>query len=125
MKLTVDKWFVDKGFGFGKVQIGEVVFIYASVVQGAEVLVVGTDAWIQVLSDHARGRERHRGRKAWCHRVWKEEKDKEQANRVAQQARRAATLTAELAVQSENKVLEVCSQPPGLHDEPAAERSQR
>ena len=50
----VDKWFVDKGFGFGKVQIGEVVFIHASVVQGAEVLVVGTDAWMQVLSDHAR-----------------------------------------------------------------------
>ena len=33
---------------------GEVVFIHASVVQGAEVLVVGTDAWTQVVSDHAR-----------------------------------------------------------------------
>ena len=59
----VDKWFVDKGFGFGKVQIGEVVFIYASVVQGAEVLVVGTDARMQVLGDHAqveRGTEAER-----------------------------------------------------------------
>ena len=34
VKLTVDKWFVDKGFGFGKVQTGEVVFIHASVVHG-------------------------------------------------------------------------------------------
>ena len=31
--------------------------------------------------------------------------------------RRAAALTAELAVQSENKVFEVCSHPPGLSDE--------
>ena len=66
---------------------------------------------------------RYRARQAWDHRAWKEEKDKAQANRVAQQARRAATLTAELAVQSETEVFEVCSQPPALHDEPAAERT--
>ena len=53
VKLTVDKWFVDKGFGFGKVQTGEVVFIHASVVHGAEVLAVGADARTQVVSDHA------------------------------------------------------------------------
>ena len=53
-KLIVDKWFVDKGFGFGRTTTGEVVFIHASVVQGAEVLMVGTDAWAQVVSDHAR-----------------------------------------------------------------------
>ena len=53
-KLIVDKWFVDKGFGFGKTTTGEVVFIHASVVQGAEVLMVGTDAWAQVVNDHAR-----------------------------------------------------------------------
>ena len=34
-KLTVDKWFVDKGFWFGAAFYGEVVFIHASVVQGA------------------------------------------------------------------------------------------
>ena len=34
VKLTVDKWFVDKGFGFGKGPSGEVVFIHASAVQG-------------------------------------------------------------------------------------------
>ena len=33
VKLVVDKWFVDKGFGFGRVPTGEVVFIHASVVQ--------------------------------------------------------------------------------------------
>ena len=54
VKLLVDKWFVDKGFGFGKTPSGEVVFIHASVVQGAEVLMIGTEAWVQVVSDDAR-----------------------------------------------------------------------
>ena len=45
---------VDKGIGFGKTTKGEIVFIHASVVQGAEVLMVGTDAWAQIVSDHAR-----------------------------------------------------------------------
>ena len=53
-KLVVQDWFVDNGFGFRKDPTGEVVFIQASVVQGAEVLMVGTDAWAQVVSDHAR-----------------------------------------------------------------------
>ena len=48
VRLVVDKWFVDRGFGFGKTTTGEIVFIHASVVQGAEVLMVGTDAWAQV-----------------------------------------------------------------------------
>ena len=64
VKLTVDKWFVDKGFGFGKDPSGEVVFIHASAVQGAEVLVVGTDAWTQVVSDHAHAEGGNRARKA-------------------------------------------------------------
>ena len=34
--------------------------------------------------------------------------------------RLAATLTAELAAQSESKVFEVCSHPPGLYDEPTS-----
>ena len=117
VKLTVDKWFVDKGFGFGRAPTGEVVFIHASVVQGAEVLVVGTEAWTQVVSDHARAEGGYRARKAWGQRAWKEEKDRERASRAAQQVRRAAALTAELAVQSESKVFEVCSHPPGLSDE--------
>ena len=48
VKLVVDKWFVDRGFGFGKVPTGEIVFIHASAVVGAEVLTIGTDAWVQV-----------------------------------------------------------------------------
>ena len=77
VKLTVDKWFVDKGFGFGKAPSGEVVFIHASVVQGAEVLVIGTEAWTQVVSDHARAEGGYRARKAWGQRAWREEKDRE------------------------------------------------
>ena len=51
VELLVDKWFVDKCFGFGKVPSGEVVFIHASAVQGAEVLMIGTEVWVQVVSD--------------------------------------------------------------------------
>ena len=54
VKVLVDKWFVDKGYGFGKAPTGEIVFIHASAVQGAEVLTIGTDAWVQVVNDDAR-----------------------------------------------------------------------
>ena len=117
VKLIVDKWFVDKGYGFGKAPSGEVVVIHASAVHGAEVLVVGTEAWTQVVSDHARAEGGYRARKAWGQRAWKEEKDRERVSRAAQQVRRAAALTAELAAQSESKVFEVCSHPPGLSEE--------
>ena len=116
VKLIVDKWFVDKGFGFGRTTTGEVVFIHASVVQGAEVLMVGTDAWAQVVNDDARAQGGYRARRAWGQDVWQAEKNKEKANKVAQQVRRAAALTAELAAQSEKKTAAVCDQPPGLDE---------
>ena len=112
VRLVVDKWFVDRGFGLGKTSTGEIVFIHASVVQGGEVLMVGTDAWAQVVSDHARaeGGIEHEEHGDETHG------DKEKANRVAQQVRRAAALTAELAAQSEKKTAAVCDQPPGLDE---------
>ena len=58
VKVVVDKWFVDRGFGFGKVPTGEIVFIHANAVVGAEVLTIGTDAWVQVVNDDARARGR-------------------------------------------------------------------
>ena len=54
VKVIVDKWFVDEGFGFGKTPTGQSVFIHASAVQGAEVLKIGTDAGVQVVNDDAR-----------------------------------------------------------------------
>ena len=97
----------------------ETVFIHASVVHGGKVLMVGTDAWVQVVNDEARAEGGYRARNAWGRNAWKEEKDREKASRVAQQVRRAAALTAELAAQSEKKVAVVCDLPPGLRDEPA------
>ena len=116
VKVVVDKWFVDKGYGFGKAPEGEIVFIHASAVQGAEVLTIGTDAWVQVVNDDARAQERYRAKRAWVRNAWKAERDKENANKVAQQVRRAAALTAELAAQSEKKTAVVCDQPPGLDE---------
>ena len=72
VKLAVDSWFVDKGFGCGKALTVEIVFIHASVVQGAEVLMVGTDAWVQVVSDHARAEGRSRARRAWGRNAWRQ-----------------------------------------------------
>ena len=83
VKLVVDKWFVDKGFGFGRSPTGDIVFIHASVVHGGEVLMIGTDAWAQVVSDTTRAEGGCRVRNAWGRNAWKEEKDKEKANRVA------------------------------------------
>ena len=116
VKVLVDKWFVDKGYGFGKAPTGEIVFIHASAVQGAEVLTIGTDAWVQVVNDDARAQGGYREKRAWGRNAWKAERDKENANKVAQQVRRAAALTAELAGQSEKKTAAVCDQPPGLDE---------
>ena len=114
VKVIIDKWFVDKGFGFGKTPTGQVVCIHASAVQGAEVLKIGTDARVEVVNDDARAQEVYRARRAWEQDAWKAEKDKERAIKVAQQVRRAAALTAELAVQSEKKTAAVCDQPPNM-----------
>ena len=116
VKVVVDKWFVDKGYGFGKAPKGEIVFIHASAVQGAEVLTIGTDAWVQVVNDDARAQGGYRAKRAWGRNAWKAERDKENANKVAQQVRRAGALTAELAAQSEKKTAAVCDQPPGLDE---------
>ena len=78
--------------------------------------MVGTDAWAQVVNDHARAEGGYRARRAWGRNAWIQERDKEKANRVAQQVRRAAALTAELAAQSEKKTAAVCDQPPGLDE---------
>ena len=58
-----DKWFVDKGFGFGKVKTSETIFIHASVVQ-----------WGRIAPcRYGRGN-------AWTKKAKKEEQDKEKAN---------------------------------------------
>ena len=44
VKVIVDKWFVEKGYNLRRTPTGEIVFIHASAVQGAEVLTIGTDA---------------------------------------------------------------------------------
>ena len=48
--------------------------------------------------------------------TWKAEREKEKANKVAQQVKRAAALTAELATQSEEKTAAVCDRPPELYE---------
>ena len=106
MKLTVDKRLVDKGLriweGPDRVKLSSP---HASVVQSAEVLMGGTDAWTQVASDRARARGGGSSPKdVGPQSVEEGGKDKERANRVAQQV-----------LQSANKVFQVCSQPPRLH----------
>ena len=93
VKLLVDKWFVGKGVGFGKVPSGEVVFVHASAVQGAEVLMIGTEAWVQVESDDARAQGRFRARRAWGEDRVGQERERqgkgEQSGRACQTSDRA------------------------------------
>ena len=60
--VVARKWFVDEGFG--RAPTGEIVFIHASTVQGAEVLTMGSDPWVQVVND-ARAQGRYRAGRAW------------------------------------------------------------
>ena len=71
--MVCDMCFVDTGFGFGVVLASETIFIHASGVQGEMC------SWSVRTRGHT------------------EEKDKEKANQVVRQMRRAAALTAELA----------------------------
>ena len=90
-----------RSLGFCNVPTGEIVFTHASAVRGAEVLTIGTDAWVRVVHDGARAQGRRKGiehAKPGTHRVRQGE-----ASRVAQQVRRAAALTAELAAQWRRK----------------------
>ena len=105
VKVIVDKWFVDKGFGFGKTPTGQVVFIHASAVQCAEVLKIGTDARVEV--GERRCSSPGRVQSKTCLGTRRVESG---------EVRRAAALTAELAVQSEKKTAAVCDQPPGLDE---------
>ena len=50
-------------------------------------------------------------KRAWGETRGRPKRDKEKANKVAQQVRGAAALTAELAAQSEKKTAAVCDQP--------------
>ena len=50
----------------------------SSVVRGAEVVTLGTDAWVKVVHDDARAQGRHPACKSWGHAAWKE-RDKERA----------------------------------------------
>ena len=58
----------------------------------------------------------YRARRAWGRDAWKAERDTEKANKVAQQVRRAAALTAEPAAHSEKRTAALCDQPPGLDE---------
>ena len=62
--------------------------------QGAEVLTIGTDAWVQVVNDDARAQGRGtEQREPGAEMRGRPKGTKENANKVAQQVRRAAALT--------------------------------
>ena len=114
--MIVDKWFVDKGFGFGKTPSGQIVFIHASAVQGADVLKIGTDARVEVVNDDARAQGGVSSQTCLGTRRVESGEGQGESKQGGQQVRRAAALTAELAVQSEKKTAAVCDQPPGLDE---------
>ena len=70
--------------------------------------MIGTDAWAQVVSDHARAEGGFEHEEHGDETRGDQKRKRKRRNRVAQQVRRAAALTAELAAQSEKKTAAVC-----------------
>ena len=114
-KLIVDKWFVDKA----SVSAGQQQEKSSSSTPASckapmcswSALTNGRKSSTTMLVPRG-----YRARRAWGRNVWIQERDKEKANRVAQQVRRAVALTAELVAHSEKKTAAVCDQPPGLDE---------
>ena len=106
----------------GKPRQAKSFFIHASTVQGAEVLTIETDVWVQVVNDDARAQGSIEQRELGGRDTWKAERDKEQANKVAQQVGRAAVLTAELAAQSERRLPRCAISHRGLTSSPGTFR---
>ena len=64
VKVLVDKWFVDKGDGFGRAPTGEIVFIHASAVQGGERRCSSPEGSIELGEPGGEMRGRPRGTKS-------------------------------------------------------------
>ena len=86
---VVDKWFVDKGFGFIKVR-DQTVFCHASAVVGRDCLKNGSKVWIRVVLDEARSEDSWKAKEAWPEEEWKKEKMKRMAKEAVVVAERAA-----------------------------------
>ena len=112
VKLVVDKWFV---FGFVKVTTGEVIFIHASVVRGAEVLMIGIDAWVQVMRDDARAQGRG---VSSMQSLGTCPVERGERRREGKQSGRASEASSGVDGRAGSSVGEG-SLRPGLHDEPA------
>ena len=117
VNVIVDKWFVDKGFGFGKTPTDEIVFIHASAVQGAEVLKIGTDARVQVVNDDARAQGG--GVSSWesleTRRVESGEGQRE-GEQGGSAGKASSGTDCRAGSSSEKKTAAVCDQPPGLDE---------
>ena len=101
-----------------KVPKGEVIFIHASVVRGAEVRTIGTDASVEVVRDDARVQGGIELGGLGTRRVERGKRQREgKQSGKASEASSGVDGRAGSSVGEE--VSEVCSPPSGLHDEPA------
>ena len=90
VRVAIDKWFVGRGLSLALAKSRQAKSSSSTGFLGAEVLMVGTDAWVQVLNDDVRAHGGIGQGRLGDTNVWKTEEDKERADKVAQQARRPA-----------------------------------
>ena len=98
MKGSVQKWFIDKGYGFLQIK-GHSVFCHADRVMKQDWLRVGGIVWAKVVEDKARGGGSWKATDAWDPVRW----DEERANQKAMEAVRMATKASRIACQSVEK----------------------
>ena len=68
----VDRWLVDKGFGFIEVR-DQTVFCHASAAVGRDCLRIGSKVWMQVTRDGTRTDDPWKAKEAWPEEEWKQE----------------------------------------------------
>ena len=95
---TVEKWFVDKGYGFLTIQ-GKTVFCHSDRVVGQNWLRQGDAVWATVVEDKARGDESWKATQVMDQLRWEEK----QAKKNAEKALATATRASKVACKSMEK----------------------
>jgi cold shock CspA family protein len=114
MRCKVDKWLIDRGFGFAMAQ-GQTVFVHASVVRKAEFLRKDSLVMLKIVADPSREGTQFKAVEAWSLPDWQLESAARLAQESADRARRAAEITARASEQVQYRLQAVrLATPPGL-----------
>jgi len=104
MQGHVDKWFIDKGFGFLNVK-GKTVFCHADRVVGQDWLGIREKVWVKIVEDKTRKEESWKAVEAWQGPRWEEELARKKAKEAMDVAAKAARIAAQ-SMQKSKEMME-------------------